>query len=409
VKELPIDAERLSALARAHGTPLYVYDAATIRARVRQLSDFDVVRYAQKANSNLAILRLIRALGAKVDAVSPGEILRAMSAGFAADEIAYTADVFDDEALKSVAEQALRVNCGSLDMLPALANARQDSELTKQVTLRVNAGFGHGHDARVATGGESSKHGIWHADLPRAIGMARDLGLSITGLHVHVGSGSDLENLMRATSTFEAAAPRLAATLHSLSAGGGLPIPYRDSEPDFDVKAYFEAWNASRNRISELVGRRLELEVEPGRFLVAESGVLVTSVLGTKRNGEIDYALVDAGFHTLLRPAMYGAYHRIEALTASGSAKPTMVAGPLCESGDVFTRAKSGDLDPRPLPALSRGDLLAIRDAGAYGMSMASRYNSQPLAAEVLIEDGAARLIRRRETFKDLLQHELEL
>ncbi|MEO6708869.1 MAG: diaminopimelate decarboxylase, partial [Planctomycetota bacterium] len=357
MKASPIEAERLCAVAREHGTPLYVYDAATIRARVGQLAAFDVVRYAQKANSNLAILRLIRSLGAKVDAVSTGEILRAMSAGFAADEIAYTADVFDDEARKSVAELALRVNCGSLDMLPAFASARSESSLGKEVTLRVNAGFGHGHDARVATGGESSKHGIWHADLPRAIEMARDLGLSITGLHVHVGSGSDLENLMRATSTFEAAATRLSATLRSLSAGGGLPIPYRDGESDFDVRAYFEAWDAARTRIGELVGRRLELEVEPGRFLVAESGVLLTSVLGTKRNGEIDYALVDAGFHTLLRPAMYSAYHRIEALTASGPGKPTMVAGPLCESGDVFTRTKSGELDPRQLPVLSRGDL----------------------------------------------------
>ncbi len=400
---LPIDATRLQALAREHGTPLYVYDANTILERVRRLSGFDVLRYAQKANPNLAILGLLRRSGVLIDAVSPGEIVRALRAGFLPDDIAYTADVFDAAALELVANTSARVNCGSIDMLAALARARPGA----QATLRVNPGFGHGHDPRVVTGGENSKHGIWHADLESAVASAQALGLSIVGLHVHIGSGSNFENLALAAQSFENCAKSLRGTLQSLSAGGGIPVRYRPDEPEFDLDGYTNAWSCARDRASESIGRRLNLEVEPGRFLVAESGVLLTQVLGTKRNGDFEYALVDAGFNTLLRPALYGAYHHIEALDASDSLlRPTVVAGPLCESGDVFTQTKSGELDPRLLPTLVRGNLLAILDVGAYGMSMASRYNSQPLPAEVLIENGAARLIRRRESFDDLMTHE---
>ncbi len=405
-RELAIPAPALIALAREFGTPLYVYDAATIRARVQQLAGFDLIRYAQKANPNLAILALLRSLRVAVDAVSSGEIARALRAGFEPDEIAYTADLFDAGALQWIASKNLRVNCGSLDMLPALAAARAGA----QVVLRVNPGFGHGHDVRVSTGGETSKHGIWHEQLELAIDTAQGLGLRVSGLHVHIGSGSNLENLTPAARLFEAAAPRLRDSLRSLSAGGGIPVAYREGEPEFDIASYAAAWQRARDRASDSVGRRLRLEVEPGRFLLAESGVLLTQVLGKKQSGAVDYTLVDAGFNTLLRPAMYGAYHRIEALTwLSGEIRPTVVAGPLCESGDVFTRTKDGALDPRKLPELGRGDLLAICDVGAYGMSMASRYNSQPLPGEVLVENGVARLIRRRESLDELMDHELRL
>jgi len=402
-KTLPIPAERLAELALRFGTPLYVYDAATARARLLQLSGFDRVRYAQKANPNLALLELLRRAGAVVDAVSAGEIVRALRAGFAPEEIAYTADLFDPIALELIARHALSVNCGSIDMLAQLARARPRAQLT----LRLNPGFGHGHDPRVSTGGRGSKHGVWHEDFEQALAAARALGLEVVGLHVHIGSGSDLHNLGLAASAFEHCAPRVGSTLRTLSAGGGLPIPYRPGERAFDVASYTRAWLEARERASARVGRRLELEVEPGRFLVAECGVLLTRVLGTKRSGGLDYALADAGFHTLLRPALYGAYHHIEALSFQDpSPRPTVVAGPLCESGDVFTQAKSGEVAPRDLPRLGAGDLLAIHDAGAYGMSMASRYNSQPLPAEVLVEDGVARLVRRRESFDDLLAHE---
>jgi diaminopimelate decarboxylase len=275
--------------------------------------------------------------------------------------------------------------------------------------LRLNPGFGHGHDPRVSTGGASSKHGIWHADFETSLAEARALGLSVVGLHVHIGSGSDLANLALAAHAFERCAPQVGSSLRSLSAGGGLPVPYRPGETQFDVASYTRAWCAARDRAGASIGRALELEVEPGRFLVAECGVLLARVLSTKRSGEYEFAIADAGFHTLLRPAMYGSYHHIEALSFQDSKlRPTVVAGPLCESGDVLTQSKTGQLLPRDLPALAAGDLLAIHDAGAYGMSMASRYNSQPLPAEVLVDGESSRLIRRRESIDDLLAHEID-
>ena len=402
-KTLPLPAAQLRELAQQFGTPLYVYDASTLRARLAQLSGFDRVRYAQKANPNLAVLGVLRRAGVVVDAVSAGEIVRALRAGFAPEQVAYTADVFDPMVLELIARHALAVNCGSIDMLAQLARARAKAELT----LRLNPGFGHGHDPRVSTGGSGSKHGIWHADFEQVLHSVRALGLSLVGLHVHIGSGSDLENLGLAASAFEHCAALVGQSLRCISAGGGLPIPYRPGERPFDVESYTKAWIRARERASARVGRRLELEVEPGRFLVAECGVLLARVLGTKRSGGLDYVLADPRFNTLLRPALYGAYHHISALSSEDPAtRPTVVAGPLCESGDVFTQTKSGEVAPRDLPRLCAGDLLAIHDAGAYGMSMASRYNSQPLPAEVLVEDGVARLVRRRESFEDLLAHE---
>lgn len=394
----------LRSLAREHGTPLYVYDAGTIARRFRELAGFDVVRYAQKANPNLAVLALVRELGGCVDAVSAGEVVRALHAGFAPREIVFTADVFDRAALAVLAAHPIGVNCGSPFMLEQLARVRPRAE----VTLRVNPGFGHGHDRKVSTGGETSKHGIWHAELPAVVARARELGLLVRGLHVHIGSGSDLENLDRVRAAMTELAPRAGPDVATLSIGGGLPVPYRENEARIDLARFTSAWRATKAELERRLGRGLVLEVEPGRYLVAESGVLVTEVRGEKRAGGVRYVLVDAGFHNLVRPAMYGAFHRIEALTHQGGAlTPAIVAGPLCESADVFTQTKDGELDPRMLPALAEGDLLVVRDAGAYGMSMASNYNAQPFAAEVLVADGRARLVRRRQTLEDLVADEL--
>ena len=181
-KPLPIADERLIALAREHGTPLFVYDAATIRARVAELRGrFDVIRYAQKANSNPALLALVRAEGCAIDAVSAGEVERALEAGFAADEIVFTSDVFDRAALACLARHRVRVNLGSLDMLEQYAALG----VGREVTLRVNPGFGAGHSSGVTTGGELSKHGIWHAQLSEALERARAAKLVVNGLHVH--------------------------------------------------------------------------------------------------------------------------------------------------------------------------------------------------------------------------------
>ena len=263
----------------------------------------------------------------------------------------------------------------------------------------------------MSTGGETSKHGIWHEDLPRVVERARTLGLVVRGLHAHIGSGSDLENLARVGTAIRRLVPSVADTLTTVSAGGGLPIPYRAGEPRLDVARFTNGWRETKAAIERDLVRRISLEVEPGRYLVAEAGALLTEVRATKRSGGVDYVLVDAGFHNLIRPAMYGAYHHISVVGrgADEQATPKVVAGPLCESADVFTQDREGNLAPQPLPAVREGDLLCIHDAGAYAASMASSYNSQPIAAEVLVEDGRARLVRRRQRVEDVFRDEADL
>ena len=410
-----LDDRTLAALAREHGTPLYVYDLGTVRARVAEVTSappgaraFDVVRYAQKANSNLTLLARLRAMGVEVDAVSAGEALRALRAGYAPERVVYTADLFDRAALALLAEHPMPVNLGSSAMLEQYARLARTGRHPRSVTLRVNPGFGHGHDRKVSTGGESSKHGIWHQEVPAAVARARELGLEVAGLHVHIGSGSDLENLTRVGAALRPLARLVGASLETISAGGGLPTPYRDGEPRFDVARFVAAWSQERAELERELGRALRVEVEPGRYLVAECGALLTEVRGTKRSGSVEYALVDAGFHNLVRPAMYGSYHQISAVGRADEehVRPTVVAGPLCESADVFTVGRGGVLEPQRLPALREGDLLCVHDAGAYAFSMASNYNTQPFAAEVLVEDGRATLVRRRQTVEDLLAWE---
>lgn len=408
-----LDDTQLRALAQQHGTPLYVYDASIVRRRVAELAGFDVVRYAQKANSNLSILELVRSAGAKVDAVSAGEVVRALAAGFPPEDIAFTADLFDRAALDVLARHPVPVNLGSPGMIAQYARLLDSAwdvrgERGRHITLRVNPGFGHGHDHKVATGGETSKHGIWHTELATVARHAHELGLRVTGLHVHIGSGSDFEHLTRACEAMRRFADEVGESLNTISAGGGLPVPYRADEARLDIGRFTETWLATKRAMESELRRTLTLEVEPGRYLVAEAGVLVCEVRGTKRSGRYDYVLVDAGFHNLVRPAMYGAFHQISAIghRTDEATTPKVVAGPLCESADVFTVDGEGRLAPIPLPALAEGDLLCIHDAGAYGASMASHYNSQPLAAEVLVDAGVARLVRRRQTIESLMDDE---
>jgi len=404
-KARPFSDDSLLALVREHGTPLFVYDAATIRTRCAELRvRFDVVRYAQKANSNLAVLALVRAAGCVVDAASAGEVERAFTAGFRAEEIVFTADLFDRPALDCLVRRRVRVNLGSADMLEQFAALG----IAREVTLRVNPGFGSGHTNAVTTGGPHSKHGIWHAELEEALERARAAGLTVTGLHVHVGSGAGLAGLLAAARAMRALAPRVGRSLSILSAGGGLQVPYRPGEERVDLEPLAEVWRTVQRELEREFDRPLALEIEPGRYLVAESGVLLAEVRATKRSDEFAFALVDAGFHNLPRPRLYGAYHEITVLGRADGAPlvPQVVAGPLCEAADVFTQDEHGRLEPRALPRLAPGDLLCIHDAGAYAASMASNYNSQPFATEVLVDGPAVRVIRRRQELANLWRDE---
>jgi diaminopimelate decarboxylase len=408
-----IAGQPVSKLAREFGTPVYVYDAAQIAQRVADLAAFDVVRYAQKACSNIAIVDLMRRNGALVDCVSSGEILRAIAAGFRPGqtehppEIVYTADIFDREALDLVVEQDIHVNCGSPDMIDQYG-ARQPGRC---ITLRINPGFGHGHSQKVNTGGPQSKHGIWHEQIEDCIERAEKCDLSITGLHMHIGSGTDLTHLGKVCGAMEKAALAVGSSILSISAGGGLPVPYREGQTYVDIEAYYKLWDATRHRLATEFGHEISLEIEPGRYLVAESGYLISEIRAIKAAGENTFYLVDAGFNNLARPILYGAYHPMAICPAEGSPNSNdtldvIVGGPLCESGDIFTQEEGGFVAHRRLPKAGVGDYLVIGCAGAYGYVMASNYNSKPLVAEVLIENGRANPIRRRQELAELLRHE---
>ncbi|HCR1005735.1 TPA: diaminopimelate decarboxylase [Enterobacter roggenkampii] len=408
-----LNADNLLRLPAEFGSPVWVYDAQIVREKIAALHQFDVVRFAQKACSNIHILRLMREQGVKVDSVSLGEIERALAAGYDpkadSDAIVFTADVIDDATLARVHELQIPVNAGSVDMLEQLGQVSPGH----RVWLRVNPGFGHGHSQKTNTGGENSKHGIWYADMPAALEVLQRYSLKLVGIHMHIGSGVDYGHLEQVCGAMVRQVVDFGQDLEAISAGGGLSIPYREGEEAIDTDHYYGLWSAARDQIAAHLGHAVKLEIEPGRFLVAEAGVLVSQVRSVKEMGSRHFVLIDAGFNDLMRPSMYGSYHHITALAADGrdlTQAPrveTVVAGPLCESGDVFTQQEGGKVETRALPEVKPGDYLVLHDTGAYGASMSSNYNSRPLLPEVLFDNGKARLIRRRQTIQELLALEL--
>jgi diaminopimelate decarboxylase len=406
-----IAGQSIESLVKHYGTPCYVYDMGTIRQKVADLQAFDVIRYAQKACSNIAILDRLRRLGVVVDAVSAGEVQRALSAGFDPHSdphgIVYTADVFDQEALAMVKQLGLHVNCGSPDMIDQLGRVAPGSS----ITLRINPGFGHGHSQKTNTGGPQSKHGIWHEEIDQCLRLADMHNIVITGLHMHIGSGTDLEHLSQVCDALETIALQVGRTLTTISAGGGLPVPYREGQSYVDLDRYYQLWDQTRKRLAAEFGHPLRLEIEPGRYLVAESGFLIAEIRSVKKMGQNTFYLLDAGFNDLARPILYGAYHPIS-LCHRGHQPPTdelvevVVGGPLCESGDIFTQEEGGFVAKRLLPAAKVSDLLVLEVAGAYGFVMSSNYNGRFRAPELLIEDGQVHCIRSRETYEDLIRGE---
>ena len=402
----------IAEIARQFKTPTFVYDAAVIVERIEDLKSFDVIRYAQKACSNIAILDLARRNGVVVDAVSAGEIHRALRAGYQGGtnaigihEIVYTADIFDNDALDLTVDHDIHVNCGSPDMIDQLGARKSGAE----ITLRLNPGFGHGHSQKTNTGGQQSKHGIWYEQIEDCKRRADKHGIKITGLHMHIGSGTDLEHLAQVCGAMEQAVLEVGNTISTVSAGGGLPVPYNAGQSYVDLDKYFALWDESRKKLETELGNPIKLEIEPGRYLAAESGNLITEIRAVKMMGENTFYLVDAGFNNLARPIMYGSYHPISVVVSDDIAREdvdVVVGGPLCESGDIFTQEEGGFVSKRTLPQANVGEYLVLECAGAYGSVMGSNYNSKPLAAEVMIVAGQVHLIRERQSYADLMQGE---
>ncbi|QJC38363.1 diaminopimelate decarboxylase [Enterobacteriaceae endosymbiont of Donacia marginata] len=400
-------------LIKKYKTPFWLYCAENIKNKILQLKKFDTIRFAQKSCSNINILKIMRYEGVKVDAISLGEIERALTAGYNPkknNDIVFTSDIFDKQTLKRIIDLNITVNIGSIDMIHQLGSISKGHN----IWLRINPGFGHGHNKRTNTGGETSKHGIWYTDLKKSIYLIKKYNLNLIGIHMHIGSGVDYYHLQKVcNSMLNNVLKPYMPKIDIISAGGGLSIPYKERDIKVNTDHYFKLWNNTRNIINNFFKKNIKLEIEPGRFLVAESGILICQVCAIKNIKKKRFVIVDAGFNDLIRPVMYGSYHYISAISSKGKDMSndlkinTIVAGPLCESGDIFTQLDNGEISYFMLPIVNLGDYLIFHDTGAYGASMSSNYNSRPLIPEILIENNIPKIIRRRQKIQELINLEL--
>jgi diaminopimelate decarboxylase len=394
--------------AEKFGTPLYVYDKATIVERCQSLLQAVTfpkkkLLYAMKANSNAAVMRTILGAGFGLDCVSIAEVLLGQKLG--AEPIIYTNNNVSDDEFNAIVKLSrpgkLWVNCDSLQRLGDLPEG-------SACFVRINGPVGGGHHDHVITCGPDSKFGIPWEQAPEILKIAKKNKLKIAGVHQHIGSG------IRDVSKFSEAMEVLLTVLrkHTLpdleyvNFGGGIGVPYRPAEKPIDLKKLGAMLTEHFGDFCKQAGRDLTLMLEPGRFPVAECGYLVVRASTIKETpyGRT-YAGVDSGFNHLVRPTMYGSYHHITNLTnPDGAPKRYYVAGYVCESGDIFTRGdgEENKAAPRQLPEVRRGDLLAFHNAGAYGYAMASEYNLRPRPPEVMLDAGKPTLTRKAKTPEEL-------
>ncbi|BGI51516.1 MAG: diaminopimelate decarboxylase [Buchnera aphidicola (Ceratovacuna japonica)] len=396
-------------IIKKNNTPFWIYKEKTILKQIKKLKKFDVIRYAQKSCSNINILKIMKKNKLKVDSVSLGEIERAIEAGFKSknDEIVFTSDIFEKESLLKVKELNITVNIGSIDMIKQLGKISPGHK----IWLRINPKFGYGHSKKTNTGGKNSKHGIWK--IKKAIKKVKKYKLKLSGFHIHVGSGVNSKNLKKVRRYMEKKIIKINKKIDTISSGGGISIVYKKSEKKINVKRHINKWIKTKKKIERNINKKITLETEPGRFLVAKSGFLISEVRAIKKTSKYKFVLVNVGFNDLIRPTMYGSYHKISIIKKNKKkidlkkTEKVVISGPLCESGDVFTIKKNGDITTRNLPKISVGDYLLFHDVGAYGSSMSSNYNSRPLIQEFLLtKNNKIKIIRKKQKIKDLIKLE---
>ncbi|WP_343190208.1 diaminopimelate decarboxylase [Buchnera aphidicola (Mollitrichosiphum nigrofasciatum)] len=400
-----LNYNNLCKIIKKHNTPIWIYEWEIIKKKIKLLKQFDIIRYAQKACSNINILKLMKKTGLKIDAVSYGEIKRALISNFKPkkDEIIFTSDSIDEDTLNIITKKKITVNAGSTNILKIIGKKKK----RHKIWLRINPGFGNGHNKKTNTGGVNSKHGIW--DIKKALILIKKYKLKLIGLHMHIGSGANYNHLLKMCKSMIKNIIKVNIDIKSISTGGGLPIPYYYKEKEINIKEYFKIWNNTRNYIASYIGHNITLEIEPGRFLVAQSGLLITKVNIIKKINNKKFVLIDAGFNDLIRPCMYGSYHHISVLKSKNSERNKekyIICGPLCESGDIFTQDPKGNIKSRKLPKIKKGDYLIFHDTGAYGSTMSSNYNTRPLIKEILFKKGKAYIIRNNQSIKNILKLE---
>jgi diaminopimelate decarboxylase len=411
----PIDRftpAELAAWAAQHDTPLYVYDGDRIVANYRRIdAAFKAVypktriHYALKANSNPAVVALLRQEGAGAEIVSEGELELALRLGFSGPEILFTSNSKSPSEITHALEAGAILNVDSMDELEQVGNRAYQLGKTARISFRLNPAVNPHTHAKIATGVVDSKFGLHFSDGSAMRAVRRALALApavkLVGLHSHIGSQiTEPEPFRLAAEEMVEFVVRLhrelGVRLEFVDLGGGLGIPYRDGQPVMSAEDWARAQAEPLIAAREALGGELpELWIEPGRALVADAGILLARVNSVKTTPIKTFVNVDAGFNTLMRPAMYDAYHRVRAVGKIGAGAAVEIAGNVCETGDILASA-------RELPPLAAGDLVAILDAGAYGFSMASEYNTRPLPAELLVRGDEAELVRTRGRIADL-------
>jgi len=396
------DHDRLVSLAEAHGTPLYLLDVDRVQANYRRFASAfpDAhVMYAAKAHTGRAVLSGLLDVGADIECAARGELQRAVEAGADPDTLQYTAVNPPDADLEYAVSLAadhpgLTITGGARDTFDRLEERGYEG----RVAIRINPGIGTGHHEKVATG-KDAKFGIPYDEVPD---LASELAerFDLVGLHAHAGSGvlhDDLEShceaIARVAEMGRTVEERVGG-LEFVDFGGGFGVPYREDEEPLDMSFVGE-------KVREAVGDLdAGIKLEPGRYVVADAEVILTEVNTVKETPATTVVGVDASLATLIRPAMFDSYHPIRNVTApERDADPVSVGGPCCTSADVFCT-------DRPIARPERTDILAIGNAGAYGYELANQFHSQPRPAEVAIEDGAARVVRRREDLSDVVRLE---
>jgi diaminopimelate decarboxylase len=394
-EEVPV-----SELVRTHGTPLYIYSAATIR---RHFETFDsafaglrhLTCYSVKANSNVNLLRLMGSMGAGLDIVSGGELYRGLAAGVPAERIVYSGVGKRPEEIKeALSAGILMFNVESLAELVRINDIAQGMGTVAKVSFRINPDVDPKTHPYISTGMKKNKFGLDLEKSLEAYALARDLtAIEPVGIDCHIGSQlTSISPFLEALDkilNFKAKLDEMGLSISYLDLGGGLGITYNEEEPPHP-REFGEALTA---RLRDMP---LTVILEPGRVIVGNAGILATQVVYTKQTPSKRFLIVDAAMNDLVRPALYDSFHRIGEITAHDRPPVKVdVVGPICESSDFLAR-------DRELPGMEQGEYLAVYSAGAYGFAMSSNYNSRPRAAEILVDGSQARVIRRRETYEDL-------
>ena len=396
--EFRLSNDRIEQLAQKYGSPLYVYDEETLRKRCREMKslvDYPYFRpnYSAKANTNIELLKIIRSEGFCVDAMSPGEIVLEEAAGFAPEEILYISNNVTAEEMSFAVDRGITVSVDSLSQLETFGTHFPG----RRVAVRLNPGIGDGHNEKVVTGGKS-KFGIERKEILAVKTLAERYGLTIIGINQHIGSlfleGSRFvdacRNLLEAAKEF--------TDLEFVDLGGGFGVPYRGEDRLDLEKLSHQLHQVIDEFLKEYPNKKPEIKIEPGRYVVAECGILIGRVNSIKVNYDEKYVGTDIGFNVLMRPVLYDSYHEIIVCNEEAREEKVTVVGNICETGDIIAKNRS-------LPVMNVGDYIVVETTGAYGYSMSSNYNARLRPAEVLIApDGTDRLIRRRDTLEDLVR-----